>query len=99
MQLKLAAAIIARPRILLLNQLFDVMPNEALRDSLDMLQQESETTVIYFSSRRRPLDFDSYLYLGKTKQGVYSSFENLCRATGNQPCDDESREALLGAPA
>ena len=37
MQLRLAAAIIAEPRVLVLNQLFDVMPDQVLTVVLGML--------------------------------------------------------------
>lgn len=77
MRLKLAAAIIARPRVLVLNQLFDGMPDAVLKRSLDMLQRNSTTTVIYFSGRRRELGFDSYLYLGLREQRLYDTFDAL----------------------
>jgi putative ABC transport system ATP-binding protein len=86
MQLKLAAAIIARPRVLVLSQLFDTMTDENLRDSLDQLQQENETTVLYFSSRPRDIGFDHYLALGYREQVLYDSFEELCRHAGGEPC-------------
>jgi ABC-type bacteriocin/lantibiotic exporter with double-glycine peptidase domain len=84
MQLKLAAAIIARPRVLVLNQLFDGIPDAILKRSLDMLQAASATTVIYFSGRERDLGFDSYLYLGAEKQRLYESFEALAEAAENE---------------
>jgi putative ABC transport system ATP-binding protein len=88
MQLKLASAIIAKPRVLVLNQLFDVMSDESLRNSLDLLQQNTDCTVIYFTGRRRIIGFDTYLYLGKSEQQLYDSFEELCRQTGNKVCND-----------
>jgi ABC-type bacteriocin/lantibiotic exporter with double-glycine peptidase domain len=84
MQLKLAAAIIARPRVLVLNQLFDGIPDAVLKRSLDMLQRASATTVIYFSGRERDLGFDTYLYLGAQKQRLYESFAALMEATENE---------------
>lgn len=80
MQLKLAAAIIARPRVLVLGQLFDTMTDVNLSRSLDALQQARETTVIYFSSRPRELGFSAYLHLGYQGQRMFESFEELCRA-------------------
>ncbi len=93
MQLKLAAAIIAQPSVLVLNQLFDVMPGASLRRALDVLQQNPDTTVIYFSGRERDLGFDTYLYLGHEKQQLYPTFTELCRDTGFAPvwADDQSR--------
>lgn len=88
MQLKLAAALIARPKVLVLGQLFDTMSDPTLRRSLDALQAESDTTVIYFSSRPRDVGFDSFLYLGYQDQEMFDTFDELCRKTGGEPCDD-----------
>ncbi|MGB0514835.1 MAG: hypothetical protein ACPGJE_08355, partial [Wenzhouxiangellaceae bacterium] len=81
MQLKLASAVLAKPRVLILNQIFDVMPEARLRASLDLLQQESETTVIYFSSRHGDLGFDSFLCLRRQEQSLMESYEALIEAT------------------
>ncbi|EED34674.1 toxin secretion ABC transporter ATP-binding protein [Luminiphilus syltensis NOR5-1B] len=84
MQLKLAAAILAKPKLLILSQLYDVMPREALRKSLDSLQESAGTTVIYFSNRSADLDYNDYLYLGADRQDHCDSFEDLReRATAN----------------
>ena len=82
MQLKLAAAIIARPRVLVLSQLFDVMPDLSILASLEYLKEHSETTVIYFSNRHTDLKFDKYLYLGLQQQTLFESYEALCEAAG-----------------
>ena len=83
MQLRLASAIIAEPRVLVLNQLFDVMPDDVIRSSLDLLQSKGDTLVICFTGKARDLGFDRYLYLGHDAQHVYDSFEALCSDTGN----------------
>jgi len=77
MQLKLAAAIIAQPRVLVLGKLFDTMEDDCLRRSLDVLQQESLTTILYFSSRPRELGFDHYLYLGHREQQLFDNLDEL----------------------
>jgi ABC-type bacteriocin/lantibiotic exporter with double-glycine peptidase domain len=92
MQLKLAAALIAKPKVLVLGQLFDTMGDAPLRRSLDALQAASNTTVIYFSSRPRNIGFDSFLYLGYDHQFVFETFEELCRKTGGEPCDDAANQ-------
>ncbi len=79
MQLKLAAAIIAQPRVLVLGQLFDTMTDASLRRSLDVLQEETLTTVLYFSSRPRELGFGHYLYLGYREQQLFASLDALER--------------------
>jgi putative ABC transport system ATP-binding protein len=82
MQLKLAAAVLARPRILILNQIFDVMPEARLRASLDLLQSESETSVICFSNRYGDLGFDYFLNLAQQKQTLHRSFDAMLEAAG-----------------
>ncbi len=87
MQLKLAAAIIAQPRVLVLGQLFDTMSDELLERSMDLLQNESQTTIIYFSSRPRDLGFDAYLYLGYNDQPMFNSYNELCDVmSGGELC-------------
>jgi putative ABC transport system ATP-binding protein len=85
MQLKLAAAIIARPRVLMLGQLYDSMTDRNLINAFDLIQEESETTIIYFSTRTRQLGFDLFLYLGCQEQRLFNSFEALSEfAQGDQ---------------
>jgi putative ABC transport system ATP-binding protein len=81
MQLKLAAAIIAKPRVLVLNQLFDGVPDVVLQRSLDMLQRDSATTVIYFSGRALELAFDTFLHVGSSEQRLVDGFDALAAAT------------------
>ena len=64
MQLKLAAAIVARPKVLILTQLFDMLPEDVIARSVDALQADCNATVIYFSNRSSTKGFDTYLYFG-----------------------------------
>jgi putative ABC transport system ATP-binding protein len=70
MRLKLAAAILAQPKVLILNQLFDTLPEETLRRAVDhlCLRCGNPPTVIVFSSLTPRMDFDRYLYLGRERQ-------------------------------
>lgn len=95
MQLKLAAAIIAEPKVLVLGELFDTMPDSCLRRSLDLLKQ-SQTTVIFFSSRAHSLGFDKYLYLGYEDQRVLDSYDDFCKLLGKADFD---RAAGVPEPA
>lgn len=79
MQVKLAAAIIAQPKVLVLGELYDTLVDTHLRNSFKMLRQPGETTVVYFSNRPRDLGFDHYLYLGRTEQKLLATVEELCR--------------------
>ncbi|MEO0574246.1 MAG: ABC transporter ATP-binding protein [Pseudomonadota bacterium] len=72
MQLKLAAAIIAEPRLLVLNQLYDMLPYAILMRALRVLQACDDTSVIYFSNRDVTTDFSHYLYMGRSQQRVFT---------------------------
>lgn len=76
MQLKLAAAILAQPKVLILGKLLDVMDDHSLRASLDLLQANGETTVICFSNRFRKLNADKFLFLGNERQILFDQYED-----------------------
>jgi hypothetical protein len=59
MQLKLAAAIVSRPRVLVLTQAYDGMPEVFLLRAMDALQERGETTIVYFTYENIDLRFDS----------------------------------------
>ncbi len=80
MQLKLAAAILAPPRVLVLSQLFDVVPADILKRSLDAIQKSGNCTVIYFSGNHRDLGFTDYLFLGSKTQSLHKDFSALATA-------------------
>ncbi|MFN2328785.1 MAG: ABC transporter transmembrane domain-containing protein [Chromatocurvus sp.] len=80
LQLALAAAIIARPRVLVLSQAFDAVPEAALLASLDLLQAQKQTTVLYFSSKLADFGFSHYLYLGSQSQHLYDNYADMCRS-------------------
>ena len=67
MQLKLANALLSRPRVLLLSQLYDMMPAQPLRATLDVLREEG-TTVLLFTGRPEALALDSCFWLGARAQ-------------------------------
>lgn len=77
MQLKLAAAMIARPKVLVLTQLLDVVPEEAIEHVIEHLRRERGTTVMYFSNRGEPLNCTQFLYLDHDVQVMTSSFEEF----------------------
>ncbi len=49
-QLNLAAAILAQPKILILGEMFDIVPGIILKNSIEKIQNDSPTTVIQFSN-------------------------------------------------
>jgi len=67
MQLKAAMALISRPKVLLLSQLYDMMPAGPLQATLKMLR-ENGTTVLLFTGRPEALQLDSCLWLGAREQ-------------------------------
>jgi len=95
MQLKLAAALVAQPRVLVLGEIYDTVNDAYLRQALKMLRKNGATTLLYFTNRPRNLDFDQYLYLGREEQRLYSTVEELCRASRLELC---SSEAVSPAP-
>jgi putative ABC transport system ATP-binding protein len=98
MQLKLAAAVLARPRILILNQIFDVMPESRLRASLDLLQAESETSVICFSNRYGDVGYDHFLNIAQEKQTLHRSFDAMLEAAGGRIDIETSGHELSSSP-
>lgn len=98
MQLKLAAAIIANPKVLILGQLFDTMSSAKLRRAFDALQADGQTTVIYFCNRPRDIDFDLYIHLDYDAQPTFKSFDELCRHTDGDACAD-ARDASPASAA
>lgn len=98
MQLKLAAALLAKPRVLVLNQLHDSMDEAHLRGCFDAIQRDGRCTVLLFSNRLPELGFDGWLRLGVTRQTLFDSreafVESLAADAGRRDAGDPA-----GAPA
>ncbi len=82
MQLKLAAAIVSRPRILVLTQAYDGMPEVFLLRAMEALQERCETTIVYFTYENIDLHFTHYLRLGYEEQIMVNDYESLCAVMG-----------------
>ncbi|MEM8493391.1 MAG: ABC transporter transmembrane domain-containing protein [Pseudomonadota bacterium] len=82
LQLKLAAAIIAQPRVLVLSQAYDAMPEVHLLRAMNALQQRAETTIVYFTFENIDLEFTDYLRLGYEQQTMEPDYESLCTNMG-----------------
>ncbi|MCX7283385.1 MAG: ABC transporter transmembrane domain-containing protein [Novosphingobium sp.] len=67
MALKLAGAVLARPRVLMLSPLYDMIPPRRLERVLAALR-ESGTTVLQFTERPEGLKRDLWLWIGKDSQ-------------------------------
>ncbi|WP_301751730.1 ABC transporter ATP-binding protein [uncultured Erythrobacter sp.] len=83
-QLKLANALLERPRILVLSRLFDLIDPEPIARAVTELRAQAYSTVIYFSNRRIDLGFDRFLYLEAHQQRYFANFEEFCAAM-NRP--------------
>jgi len=81
-QLKLANALLERPRILVLSRLFDLLDPEPIERAVNELRSQAYSTVIYFSNRRFDLGFDRFLYLEPQQQRYFDNFEEFCTAMG-----------------
>ena len=83
-QLKLANALLERPRILVLSRLFDLIDPEPIARAVTELRAQAYSTVIYFSNRRIDLGFDRFLYLEAHQQRYFDNFEEFTAAM-NRP--------------
>lgn len=84
LRLKLAAAMLARPKVLVLNQLFDALPAERMISILEPITNNPLMTVIYFSNRTTPLLFDTFLYLDREQQALFHDFNDFKSALNDR---------------
>lgn len=76
MQLKLANALLSRPTVLLLSQLFDMMPLAGLTATLEELRKNG-TTVLLSTGRPEALDLDAWYWIGTKEQQRFNNREEL----------------------
>lgn len=76
MSLKLAAAMLRRPVLLILSPLYDMLPAETLTAALARLKSMG-TTVIAFTHRPHAMVLDGYLWVGRRKQERVESAATL----------------------
>ncbi|BEU99155.1 ABC transporter transmembrane domain-containing protein [Novosphingobium olei] len=86
MALKLAGAILARPRVLVLSPLYDLLPPEHIDRVLAELRAHG-TTVLQFTARPEGLARDAWLWLGETEQARGESLDRVL-----PPARDTGRE-------
>jgi putative ABC transport system ATP-binding protein len=82
MQLKLAAAIASRPRVLVLTQAYDGMPEVFLLRAMEALQERGETTIVYFTYENIDMRYDHFLRLGYDQQIMVNDYDELCDVMG-----------------
>jgi putative ABC transport system ATP-binding protein len=84
MQLKLAAAILSHPRILVLSPVLDMVPLHRLEDVFRHFSA-SKTTLIHFTNRPDDITLDGFLWLGREQQTLIkerSTFDRLRTSVG-----------------
>jgi putative ABC transport system ATP-binding protein len=89
MQLKLAAAVLAEPRILVLSPLCDTISVRRLQAVFDHFRGKS-TTILYFSNRPEAITLDGWLWLGAREQEICmdrARFDTLRIAGGRETVD------------
>lgn len=87
MQLKLAAALLSKPRILVLSPLLDMVSLHRMEAVFRHLAS-SQTTVLYFTNRPEDVALDGYLWLGRQDQKIITSrqeFDYLRSKAGKGP--------------
>lgn len=76
MELKLANALLAQPKVLVLSPVFDVMPPAHLARVLDRLKAAG-TTVLLCTARPGSIELDGWLWLGRNEQRRFASVGEL----------------------
>ncbi|MFM9853889.1 MAG: ABC transporter transmembrane domain-containing protein [Sphingomonadaceae bacterium] len=92
MRLKFAGALLAKPKILVLSPLFELIPTFEL-DRMFGALRATETTAIYFTNRSSFAELDGYLWLGHGDQRILSDraeFDAL-RASIKERADANAR--------
>jgi ABC-type bacteriocin/lantibiotic exporter with double-glycine peptidase domain len=80
LKLKLASAILARPRVLVLTRLFDLIEAEDLARALTTLREQAFTTVIYFSARDAAIGCSHFLHMEAREQLWFDDFAAFAKA-------------------
>jgi putative ABC transport system ATP-binding protein len=91
MQLKLAAAILSEPRILVMSPLFDTLTISRLKAVFNHFKGRS-TTILYFSNRPEAVTLDGWLWMGLDRQRITNSreeFDQLRGAAGREMADGD----------
>lgn len=80
LKLKLASAILARPRFLVLTRLFDLIETEDLARALAVLREQAFTTVVYFSARDAALGCSHFFHMEASQQLWFDDFAAFAAA-------------------
>lgn len=73
LKLKLAAVLLAQPQVLVINQLFDMVPRAVLEQVLDVYARHTGAPILYFTNRDSLGGFDHYMVMHATSQDRLTS--------------------------
>lgn len=99
LMLKLASALLAKPRILVLTRLFDLIEAEDLQRTFAALKAQSNTTVIYFSDRSSPAGCEMFLHMQAGAQTFHDDFAAFREASRTQRPRGPDPSRLIEGPA
>ena len=91
LQLKLAAAILSEPRLLVLSPLFDTVPRPRLNAVFEHFR-DLPTSILYFSNRPEDVVLDGWLWLGLEEQRLVRDmreFDALRSQAGRETVDGD----------
>jgi putative ABC transport system ATP-binding protein len=74
-RLKLAASLAAQPKILVITEVFDVVPLLIRRRILDRLCHDKNITLIYFTNRKELDGFNNYIAMDKHGMTIFNSLQ------------------------
>jgi putative ABC transport system ATP-binding protein len=94
MALKLANALLVQPRVLMLSQLYDLIPAQRLADVLQRLKA-AETTVLLCTGRPEDIALDGWFRLEPHRQRRFATRDALIADMN----DDQQRGGDDGVPA
>lgn len=77
LRLKLAAALLARPQVLIVTQIFDSVAHHHRRAILEYIAGLNDLTLLNFSNRRDLAVFDRYLYVEPDRRHEFESLDGL----------------------
>ena len=77
LRLKLAAALLTRPGLLIITEIFDTVNRTDRARIVDHLAHQQATTLLYFSNRRDTDTFTRYLYIGAQDHAAFDSLAGL----------------------
>jgi putative ABC transport system ATP-binding protein len=86
LRLKLAAALLARPQVLILTQIFDSVSHRHRRTLFEHLGGLRDLTILNFSNRRDLAVFDRYVYL---EPAHHFEFESLVELVNHERSRDD----------